>query len=125
MEKISLEDLWKCSSFLVEVDRIFHFSALKDLNSFSEEDYQFLLYLIEHWKRLLALFPSVPEIEIPKELLLQEKKFNESEEKNLILRFISEIRKKFKYMDEKFDFQYLENQFFQKYEDIQLQQMKT
>jgi hypothetical protein len=111
----------------VEVERIFHFSELKDLSSFSREDYQFLLYLIEHWKRLLTLFlsPSVSDIEIPKELLLREKEFSESEKKEIILRVISEIRKKFKYMDDKFDFQYLENKFFQKYEDFQLQQLKT
>lgn len=125
MEKISLEDLWNCSSFLVEVERIFHFSELKDLSSFSGEDYQFLLYLIGHWKRLITLFQtSVPDIEIPRRLLLQEKEFSESEKKKIILRVISEIRKKFKYMDDRFDFQYLENKFFQKYEDIQLQQLK-
>lgn len=125
MEKIGLEDLWNCSSFLVEVERIFHFSALKDFSSFSTEDYKFFLYLIGHWKRLLTLFPSASDIEIPKELLFREKEFSESEKKKIILRVISEIRKKFKYMDDKFDFQYLENKFFQKYEDFQLQQLKT
>ena len=97
---------------------------MKDLSSFSGEDYQFLLYLIEHWKRLLASFPSAPDIEIPKELLLRAKEFNESEKKKIILRVISETMKKFKYMNDKFDFQYLENKFFQKYDDIQLQQLK-
>lgn len=124
MEKSGLEDLWNCSSFLVEVERIFHFSELKDFSSFSEEAYQFLLYLIGHWKKLLTLFPSVPEIKTPKEILLEEEDFSESGKKTLIIQVVSEIKKKFRYVNGKFDFQYLENKYFQKYEDIQMKALE-
>jgi hypothetical protein len=123
MNEIGSRNVWECSSFLVELEKIFHFTELENLDSFSSDDYQFFLYLIEHWKRLLIIFPSAEQIELPEEILLREVEFDES--KKLILERVSEIKKRFRHLDKSFDYHYLEKKFFQKYEAYQLRELKA
>lgn len=53
--------VYKSDSFVMEVEKIFQFLKMENTDNFSEEDYQFFLYLVDHWKRLLGFFPSIPE----------------------------------------------------------------
>ncbi len=103
-------------TFILEIDKLFKLSEMNDLNQFSEEDYQFLLYLEQYRERELELITEMNDYKLPPHL---QKQAEEDRIKAEILWLkIAKIKEKFKHLDDKFEFKYLEDKFFDYYEDI-------
>ncbi len=103
-------------TFIMEVENIFKISEISDIDNFSEEDYKFLLYLEGHWKRVLNQSVEFDDDILPERLKVEVEgqKIKAQELKSKLFK----IKRKYAYLDDKFEFKQLEDFFFYKYESI-------